>query len=246
MSRPLRVPVVSGAESGLGGVAVRGRGVLVPDADAVVVADLHIGRGVTSNVTLPVGERADLCDRIEDLLGTFSPSTVVLAGDVLHAFGHVPDRARATLRAVETVVREAGAHPVAVAGNHDRRLGAVWTAPVHDEYRLSDGTLVCHGHEEPSVRADRYVVGHDHPAIEIEAQRRPCLLYGPGAYRGGDLVVLPAFSRLAPGVAVNGLGAAGFQSPLVTDADVLRPVVYDEAAGEPIAFPPLGEFRDLL
>jgi metallophosphoesterase superfamily enzyme len=67
--------------------------------------------------------------------------------------------------------------------------------------------------------------------------------------------VLPAFTRLAAGVAVNDMGTDAFDSPLVTDADRLAPVVVDSPtdgadgdseAGEPLRFPPLGEFRELL
>jgi hypothetical protein len=94
--------------------------------------------------------------------------------------------------------------------------------------------------------ADLYLVGHDHPAISIEGRKRPCFLYGPDSYRGGDVLMLPAFSRLAAGATVNGMRTSDFQSPLVTDADALRPVVYDPDREEALSFPPLGEFRRLL
>jgi len=90
------------------------------------------------------------------------------------------------------------------------------------------------------------VIGHVHPTIEIEGDRRPCSLHGEGVYRDADIIVLPAFTRLAPGVAVNGMGTDAFNSPLVTDADRLRPVVTDPDGGEPLRFPPLGAFRELL
>jgi hypothetical protein len=58
--------------------------------------------------------------------------------------------------------------------------------------------------------------------------------------------MLPAFSRVAAGVSVNGMRARDFQSPLVTDADSLRPVVWDQGRHEALTFPPLGRFRELL
>jgi hypothetical protein len=58
--------------------------------------------------------------------------------------------------------------------------------------------------------------------------------------------MLPAFSRLPAGVAVNEMYAADFQSPLVEGTDGLRPVVRDEAADRTHEFPPLDEFRRLL
>jgi len=230
----------SGAASGPE-IAFRDRALVV--GDALVVADLHIGMAARSDVEFPVGERADLTERFEALLDDVDPAEVVLAGDVLHAFSSVPRGAGETLRALTRAARRADARPVLVRGNHDTMLGSVWDGDVHDAYRI-DGTVVCHGHEVPDVAADRYVLGHDHPVIEIEGRRRPCCLRAP--YGGAELMVLPAFTRLARGAVVNGMGAGEFQSPLVTDADALRPVVYDPDAEEPLDFPPLGEFRRML
>ncbi|MFB6281532.1 MAG: metallophosphoesterase [Haloferacaceae archaeon] len=227
-------------------VGFRDRACHLPAADAVVVADLHLGRAAASRVAYPLGERDDLRDRLVAALDRFDPATVVFAGDLLHRFGAVPDRAAGGLRALAGACRDAGARPVVVAGNHDGALGSAWDGEVHDEYRLDDGTVACHGHAEPAADAPRYVVGHDHPTIEIEGQRRPCLLYGGGVYRGRDLLVLPAFTPLAPGVAVNRMDADDFDSPLVRDADALRPVVHDPGADETLAFPPLGRFREML
>jgi hypothetical protein len=127
-------------------------------------------------------------------------------------------------------------------------LDAVWDGPTPTAFRVGD-TVVCHGHEPPATdpaEVERFVVGHDHPTITIEGQRRPCYLAGDGVYEGADLVMAPSFNRLVSGVEVNGMRAGDFQSPLVTDADALAPVVRDEAGDETLTFPPLGEFRHRL
>ncbi|WP_297884719.1 metallophosphoesterase [uncultured Halorubrum sp.] len=249
------------------------RAVYLPGADALVVADLHVGRGEASAVSLPLGERADLVDRLAALLDRFDPATVVAAGDVVHTFDRVSGRSRETLDALRDACEDRGAAFELVAGNHDTALPNRWDGPVREEIVLGEGgdreadavdatdatrTVVCHGHEAPSATADRYVIGHVHPTIEIEGDRRPCFLRGPGTYRGADLLVLPSFTRLAPGVAVNEMRTDAFDSPLVTDADRLAPVVVDppaegsdggpdaSGAGEALRFPPLGEFRRLL
>lgn len=220
------------------------RAVFLPTADALVLSDLHIGRDATSNVSLSLGERADLTTRVSDLLDRFSPRDIVLAGDVLHAFDRVPEEAEETFADLRALADEAGAALVVVRGNHDTRIDEL--AEAQDDYRLADDTLVCHGHEEPESDAPRYVVGHDHPAIEIEGKRRPCYLWGDETYRGSDVLVLPAFTRLASGVVINDLRGSDFQSPLVTRTSPLRPVVRDEDADETYRFPPLAEFRKLL
>ncbi|WP_135825385.1 metallophosphoesterase [Halorussus ruber] len=231
----------------------RDRAVYLPTEEALVVADLHVGRDAESAVELPLGERADLTERLAALLAAFSPAQVVVAGDLLHAFDGVPEGVRETVGALVETAEEAGADLVVVRGNHDSMLDAVLdggavpsgSVTTAEEYRLGD-TVVHHGHADPEADADRYVVGHDHPAIEIEGKRHPCLLYGPGAFRGADVVMLPAFNRLAPGATVNGMWARDFQSPLVTDADAFRPVVWDSESGDALSFPPLGEFRRML
>jgi putative SbcD/Mre11-related phosphoesterase len=229
--------------------AVGNRAAFFPTSETLVVSDLHIGRDEASEVEFPLGERADLRERLTALLDQREPSEVVFAGDVLHSFSRTSVATAESLDGLTTICRDHGVRPVLVVGNHDTMLSSVWDGTLYDEYRLKQGDddiLVCHGHEEPDGEADCYVVGHDHPTIDIEGQRRPCFLYGPETYRTSGVLMLPAFSRLTPGVEINGMRTRDFQSPLVTDADALRPLVYDEATDETLRFPPLGKFRRML
>ncbi|MFD1512304.1 metallophosphoesterase [Halomarina rubra] len=214
----------------------------------LVLADLHLGRDAQSAVEFSLGERDDLRERLAALLDRFVPEEVVFAGDVLHAFSTVPDDVPDSLDALRGVVADADARLVVTPGNHDTMLDSVWGGPTETEYRLGDGTVVCHGHAAPDLDAPRYVVGHDHPKITVEGDDWPCYLHGEGVYRGADVLVLPAFTRFAGGVAVNGRYGrrTDDRSPLVDDVDRFRPVVRDEAADETRTFPPLGEFRRLL
>lgn len=223
------------------------RAVYLPGADAVVLSDLHVGRDRTSSVELPLGERADLTERLETVLGAFDPGEVVIGGDLLHAFESVPAGTEETLSVLLEAIEDAGAEPVVVRGNHDPMLDAVYGGSIHEEYALADGeTVVCHGHEAPETEAARYVAGHDHPAIEIEGRRHPCFLLGREVYRGADVLLLPAFSSLAAGTPVNGASGADLLSPLATELNRFRPIVRDATADETLRFPPLGKFRRLL
>jgi hypothetical protein len=252
-------------------VVYRDRAVYLSDPDVLVVADLHLGRAESSNVDFPLGEGPDVVDRADALLDRFEPGTVVLAGDVLDAFGRVPVTVERALDSLQATIADAGADLVVTPGNHDAQLPIVYDGPSPDEYRLDDGTIVCHGHERPTVEAHRYVIGHDHPAIEIEGKRRPCYLYGQGVFDAGggagdgnggvaenggsgesgtdgpaDVLVLPAFNRLIRGVALNGTLAADLQSPFVRRLEAFHPVVRDEDGDETLRFPPLGELRSHL
>lgn len=232
------------------GVEFSDRAAYFPAADALVLADLHVGRDAQSRVELPLGERESLTRRLASLLSTFEPATVVFAGDVLHAFSTIPDGAEETLSELKSLVDGAGANLVVLRGNHDAMLPEAYDGEVREKLRLADGeTVVLHGHEAPSADADRYVVGHDHPAIAIEGRKRPCYLFGSEAYQGADVLMVPAFTRLAPGTTINDRWGSDFQSPLLTDGipfDEFRPIVRDEDAEETLTFPPLGEFRRAL
>jgi len=213
--------------------------------ETLVVADLHVGRGTGGELEFPVGSGSDMVERFRGLVERHDPTEVVVAGDLLHSFRTVPRTVAETVDGLRAACRESGARLLVTPGNHDTMLDSVWDGPTEREYRIGD-TVVLHGHEAPETEADRYVVGHDHPTIEIEGQRRPCYLVGEDQYRGSDVVMVPSFNRLNAGVRVNELSAGAFQSPLVTDADRLAPVVWDENARESTEFPPLGEFRRLL
>jgi len=212
---------------------VRDRAAYFPEADALVLADLHLGRGETAEVALPL--TGAVVERLADLMDRFDPATVVLAGDVVHSFSHVSTAVEASFDALRASVGDAEFH--VVAGNHDRRIAEVCNST--DAYHLADGTLVCHGHEAPDADADRYVVGHDHPAIVIEGKRRPCYLYAEAVYRDAAVLALPAFNPLARGTAVNRLRRDDPSSPLLADVRAFSPVVWDEAADEALVFPPL-------
>jgi metallophosphoesterase superfamily enzyme len=252
----------------------RDRAIYLPRGDTLVLADLHVGRAEGSDVEFPLGEASDLADRLADLLAHFDPETVVVAGDVLHQFSRLSDRVAESFDTLVDSCRAAGARPVLVAGNHDAQLDRVWDGDVHDVWQIDlddpegdntaghettndylpdslDGpVIVRHGHEAPptaeAAGAGLYLIGHDHPTIEIEGKRRPCYLYVPDAVGETPAVMLPPFNRLSAGVTVNGMSGTDFQSPFVTAANPLRPVVWDEDSDERLSFPPLGEFRRML
>ncbi|WP_290819541.1 metallophosphoesterase [Halovivax sp.] len=234
-----------------GTVEFADRAVYLPDADALVLADVHLGRGEASMVDAPIDAAERVVERIAELLDRFDPATVAIAGDLLHSFSWIPRGVRLAIEGTEAAIDGAGAELVCTPGNHDAMLADVFDGETAPARRLADGeTVVCHGHERPQLDGSRYVIGHDHPALAVEGRKHPCFLYGPGAYEDGDgaadVLVLPAFSRLARGTTVNARRGRDFQSPLVTDADAFHPVIRDVDGEETLWFPPLGECRRVL
>ena len=228
-------------------VTFRDRAVYVSGANALVVADLHLGRDYTSAVEATLGERAAILDRLAGLLRHCRPAEVVVAGDILHAFDELPPGVEDALAALRDLVEEEGAALELVVGNHDSMLEQI--ADAGREYHLADGeTVVRHGDELPSGSADaaRYVIGHDHPAIRIEGRRHPCFLCGTSTQVDADVVVLPSFNPLCVGTLVNGLSSADFGTPFIDDTSAFHPVVYNATVGEPLRFPSLAQLNPFL
>jgi len=218
------------------------RWLYLPEADALVVADLHVGYAASSSVDYPLGERDDLATRLRNAVTTTDPATVVIAGDLLHAFDRVPAGVSRTVDAV--LAATADADVVVTPGNHDDFLDVVApdlrTAPAH---RLPDGTVVCHGHVTPTAAADRYIVGHDHPALVVADDRHPCFLVGDTQYEDATVIVVPAFSRLPRGTPVGREDAPAPATPLLTDLGACRPIVVGDTVHE---FPALAALRPHL
>lgn len=228
-------------------VSLSDRAVYVPGADALVLADIHFGRAAASSVDAPVDDGGDVCERLAELLSRWNPETVVVAGDLLHSFSRVPHGVdRAVARFVDHV-ETSGASLVVTPGNHDTMLDAVFSGETTPEYQLADETtVVCHGHEQPETDADRYIIGHDHPALSVDGRKLPCFLYGPTQDGDAHVLMIPAFTRLAAGMTVNEMRTQDFQSPLIADIDAFYPAVKDTASDEVLWFPPLGQSRHLL
>ena len=227
--------------------SVADRAIYVQTAETLVVADPHLGRAAASSVDAPIDDGGDVRSRLEDALERFSPKTVVVAGDLLHAFSRVPRGVGETVETLVETVERTGAELVVTPGNHDSMLEAVYNGHTTPEYRLEDGeTVVLHGHERPETTASRYVIGHVHPALSVGGRKRPCLLYGPGAHDGSDVVVVPAFTRIAPGATINGMSGEDVPTPLVEDVDAFHPALWDGQREELLWFPPLGKCRRFL
>ncbi|MFW6383773.1 MAG: metallophosphoesterase [Halodesulfurarchaeum sp.] len=227
--------------NGFDDLAIRDRAAWHERTGTLLLADLHLGRVRRSPIELPLGERRDLLDRLNGHIEAVGPERVVIVGDLLCGFGHLPHGVSRSVQEIRETVEEAGARFTVVAGNHDGALDEVPGTEEETAIELDPNTIVHHGHEVPATSADRYVIGHEHPAITIEGDRRPCFLRCPDQYDGANVFVLPAFSRVAPGTPVNGLGADDVMSPLIVDIEACRPVV--PTAEEPLPFPALGELR---
>lgn len=233
------------SKTGFDDLNLGARGAYIPELDVAAVSDAHVGladAARSQGTGVPFDEGMVLEKAVRDVLTRFEPSTLVFNGDVQHSFGGIGD-AGAKVRRLRRVTESYDAETVFVEGNHDTDLDAVVeTCAWHRE----GDVVFAHGHTIPLDLPDAslYVVGHDHPTVEIEMQKQKCFLYGPFDRRDADVLMTPALNPLCEGVVVNEMRASDFLSPFIGRFGGFRVAV--ETDGEVLRFPPIEEFRRML
>ncbi|MFZ4573723.1 MAG: ligase-associated DNA damage response endonuclease PdeM [Phycisphaerales bacterium] len=169
-----------------------------PRLRAVMVADLHLGHGAvfqTIGVPIPGLQLAGELARLDACVTRFAPESIFVLGDLLHSgaglTGEVVERVGAWRAAFQGSVR-------VIEGNHDRAIARVkdaWGLELLGPRHELGGFVLKH-FAEPE--ADRFLwCGHEHPATHLggraDGVRVPCFAVAC------NMVVIPAFSRLAAG-----------------------------------------------
>jgi hypothetical protein len=190
-----------------------GRALHWPAADALLIADLHLGKGEVfrrAGLAVPRGGTRDDLVRLSALLAATGASRLLILGDVLHGALHDAAGWRedwAGFRAAH-----ASLHVEAIAGNHDRALraagaggdrdgsGALGLALREDGAR-ERGLVLCH-EPDRAPSGTPSLCGHWHPAARVPGLGRlPAFWWRAAAVQ----LVLPAFSgftgRVAPRIA---------------------------------------------
>ncbi|SAK82649.1 ligase-associated DNA damage response endonuclease PdeM [Caballeronia ptereochthonis] len=175
-----------------------------PLAKSLFIADAHFGKDAVfraRGIPVPAGTTAESLARLDALVATHRPESIVFLGDLLHARESHADEtldALATWRAKHRALRL-----VLVEGNHDRHAGALPAAfgvDVVKEPHMLGPWALCH--HPQTVDGAYALAGHEHPvyrlATRIDSVRLPCFRFGS---RAG---VLPAFGAFTGGFEVNG------------------------------------------
>ncbi len=174
-----------------------GGGVFYPAAGALLVADLHLGKGASFRkhaIPVPRGSTSATLDRVTELLVRTNASQLFILGDLFHA------PASLSAAAIDAFVGFCGKRPEVamrlVRGNHDRgidRLAKELPIEVVDEgYTLCDLRLRHHPPETPAESLT--VAGHLHPSFRLRTAsedlgRQRCFWYA------SRCLVLPAIGQ---------------------------------------------------
>jgi len=199
------------------------RAVWLAKSRTLAVADLHLGEAWVRRARgqlVPLGVADTTVARLRSLIESHRPERLVLLGDIVHAALPI-EGIRAAVQELAALERD-GLTTDWCLGNHDRHLTrqlARWGIAVRTPTQLDlPEALLFHG-DVPVAPPDApaadgrelwRIQGHLHPALVLDdgvasRVKVPCFLVAPGR------LVLPAFSEMAAGVAVD-------RSGLVQDA----------------------------
>jgi DNA ligase-associated metallophosphoesterase len=199
------------------------RAVWLAKSRTLAVADLHLGEAWVRRARgqlVPLGVADTTVARLRSLIESHRPERLVLLGDIVHAALPL-EGIRAAVQELAALERD-GLTTDWCLGNHDRHLTrqlARWGIAVRTPTQVDlPEALLFHG-DVPVAPAGApaadgrepwRIQGHLHPALVLDdgvasRVKVPCFLVAPRR------LVLPAFSEMAAGVAVD-------RSGLVQDA----------------------------
>lgn len=176
-----------------------GRAVWWPDRDALVIADVHLGKDHVfrrAGVAIPGAVLDGELAALDELLDARPARQLIVLGDWVHAPPDAgagwPDRVGAWRR------RNAALRIRLVPGNHDRRLTA-WLREwaIEEESDPFEINGLCLTHEVNNDRPAPGLSGHLHPVARLRTGVDRARL--PAFARRDEHLILPAFGRFTGG-----------------------------------------------
>ncbi len=159
----------------------------------LILSDLHVGKAAhfrKSGIALPHQVTEKDLDRLRALITYYEPSSVLIAGDLLHAGvnNEVPMLTKliASFPKVDFVL---------VRGNHDRLSSELFSqigVRVIDEGFQVNGITFSHGHQ-PALEDAFTICGHYHPGVHVTVGRKSSMRF-PCYVITNHRLILPAFS----------------------------------------------------
>ncbi|HMK45238.1 MAG TPA: metallophosphoesterase [Methanocella sp.] len=226
-----------------------------PKSKICAVSDIHIGiEGAlqAEGFGMPLNEEKELIQRFKTITRQFSPKTIILNGDILHEFGKLRKNTKKSFDRIITTLLSSTDKTILISGSHDQMLEtALQNIDITSEPSYTtDGIMFTHGDTIPNHANDKniklIVIGHEHPALDVELKKEPCFLYGKKTWKNKDILVLPAFNPLCSGSSINYMNSQDFLSPFIqqSDIDTYQPII--AIKDETLKFPPLKKFKDIL
>lgn len=217
-----------------------------PENNLLVISDLHLGleKTMTSKGNyVPSSQLDDIKEDIIEGKEENGASRILVNGDLKNQFRTSYSETEEIEEFLNFLKAEFD-EVIVIEGNHDTFIeSTLEKADIKlKDHFLEDGKLYIHGHEELGKyelqEFDTVLIGHEHPAIALEdeigvREKIPALLYGP-MEKDRRIIVMPAFSRIANGTAVNEIPEGELLSPILknnAEKDQLKAVGISREAG---------------
>lgn len=217
-----------------------------PASDLLVISDLHLGleKTMTSKGNyIPSSQLERIKEDIEQAVEETGASRILVNGDLKNQYRTSYSETE-EIKEFLNFVKARFDEVIVIEGNHDTFVeSTVEDADIElREHFQEDGKLYIHGHEGLGKYElqdfDTVIIGHEHPAIALEdeigvREKIPAFLYGD-TESGRSIVVMPAFSSIANGTAVNEVPKRELLSPVMkqeVDKEKLKAVGVSREAG---------------
>ena len=222
------------------------------EEDMVVVADLHLGYEEAMSkvgVYLPRLQLRKAVKLVEDARNISGARRILVDGDIKHAFDRLLRQERVEVRQfVEGVYDRGYKEMIFVRGNHDNYVSPLLrdlgVELVEDSFTVEDRIAILHGHREAEFRGEYIVMGHEHPAVQVNIGgskiKFPAMLLVP-LKSGPTAIVLPAMGVYQTGNVVT-TNRGEYLSPIIREGGLVEeavPVIIDETIGV-LVLPRLG------
>ncbi len=212
------------------------RAAWLPDAGALLVADVHLGKSASfraKGVPVPEGATGRDLARLSALLRATAAARLIVLGDLVHDQTALLDRTCDAVRAWRA--GWPGVEIDLIPGNHDRKADSCEQLGL----RVLEPTVVLNGlrltHEPPERPGAPTLCGHLHPVVSVGPIGSPARVRTACFWFDGLTGVLPAFGSFTGGRAMgmdlsHGVFAAGDRAVIPVSA--LAALWADQATGE--------------
>ena len=180
---------------------MKGNALYWPGERALLVADLHLGKGswyAARGQMLPPYDSRETLERIADAVKATGARRVITLGDNFHddAGTHRLDPYAAGM--LEGLTR--ALDWVWITGNHDEAMARTFGAPMASELEVN-GIILRHEAQPGETRAE--LSGHYHPKMRVKVRNRhiarPCGVISRSV-EGADRMIAPAFGAYTGGM----------------------------------------------
>lgn len=207
------------------------------ETKTIIVSDIHLEKGVrmdsqygsvkTPNTSpSPTVTTSQLLDKLERLIKEHTVNRLIINGDMFH-YANPSENSIQKVVDFTTKLEDNNIEVVFVIGNHDDQGLVIFDDDKFDSVDAkaveglwldsNEDIYLTHGHKDPQVDADWYIIGHIHPVM---GSSTPCHCYHKTIFNGKGVWILPPFNPVLSGFDVYEDEIFTETHPFLTDVDL--------------------------